>query len=76
LLCCAARASFQLKSVTVVGAKQVLTAPIQSYIPNVAKKLGHYRSSGDNASDFDVPPQSLKEALNKFSMGALLVKSG
>ena len=27
LLCCAARASFRLKSVTVAGAKQVLTGP-------------------------------------------------
>jgi hypothetical protein len=29
LLCCVARASFRLKSVTVVGAKQVLTGPIE-----------------------------------------------
>jgi hypothetical protein len=34
LLCCAARALFRLKSVTVVGVKQVLTGPSINIVPS------------------------------------------
>ena len=41
LLCCAARALFRLKSVTVVGVKQVLTGP--SSLSDLSPRQAEYR---------------------------------